>query len=138
MSKVICEREDLVAVADAIRSKTGETAGMALNEMPKAIGGISGGGGINTSDATATANDILNGKTAYVNGKKITGSIPTLSHEKPLIDISPSGLISSTHTISESGYIQAGEQTSQQKLATISEKTYTPTTKDQIIALCNT
>lgn len=43
MSKVLCEREDLVAIADAIRGKTGETAEMGLAAMPGKIAGISGG-----------------------------------------------------------------------------------------------
>ncbi len=57
-----------------VASAIGLTAGKLLKGQT--VLGITGTGetGIDTSDATATAADISSGKTAYVNGSKITGT----------------------------------------------------------------
>ena len=71
-SKMYCTGDKLgdATAADVVSGKTfTSAAGL------KVTGTHVCSGGIDTSDATATADDIVDGKTAYVNGQKVTGSV---------------------------------------------------------------
>ena len=75
----------LTDVADAIRAKKGTTGTINPQDFSDEIASISTG--TDTSDATATAADILKDKTAYVATGKVSGTIETYNGETE--DVAP-------------------------------------------------
>lgn len=111
MSKKLYEESDVKAVADAIRAKNGSTGTYKLSEMAAAISEITTDSGIDTSDATATADDILLGASAYVNGEKIEGRIqivPNTNIYKPYS--TDNSLVYAKRYFSSAWYIPANEE----------------------------
>ena len=119
--------------------------------------------GIDTSDATATVSDVLNGKTFYANGIKVTGNIPTKTESNltssgatvtvpagyypsqvsksvttstqatPSISVNSAGKITASATQS-AGYVSSGTKSATKQLTTQAAQTITPGTSNKTIA----
>lgn len=74
MSKYLIEGSTLTGIADAIRSKSGSTDTIATTDMATQIAAIETG--VDTSNATITAMDVMSGKVAYGADGQVVGEAP--------------------------------------------------------------
>ena len=87
--------------------------------------------GIDTSNATATADDILLGKVAYGANGKLTGTIPSVNIGVPSISVNASGLITATTTQS-GGYVPSGTKSATYQMNVSNAEIITPGTSQKI------
>ena len=126
MTKVAITKSLLDDLAASISAKTGETLPLTIAEMTDAVDDMPTP--IDTSDANATAADIRSGKSGYVNGSKVSGSLTS----RDSTSLSASG---DTVTVPAGIYdTQATKSVSSMTLPTATSNTATGTNKATIAA----
>ena len=159
--KILCDRQDIVFIADAVRNKTGSSQELTLGDIAASIDGIETGVELPTLSNEGSASDLLSGKQLIDgDGNIVTGTIATktasnLTASGATVTV-PAGYYASQATKSVgtatqatpsitvnasglitatatqiAGYVSAGTKTATKQLTTQAAKTITPTKSSQ-------
>lgn len=133
---IICEREDLVDIANTIRSHTGKTDGITLGNMPSEINEAIKSKEPELQEKTispSTSSQTVTPDTGYDGlSQVIVDAMPVVEQASPIITVSNSGLINVSLSQHE-GYVLGGDKKAQKQLRTQEEQTIIPNTSDIII-----
>ena len=160
--KIICNKSELVDVADAVRSKLGVTNTYHISELSTAIESIPTGTQLPTLTNPGSTSDLLSGKELIdQDGNVVTGNIPTKTSSDLIssgatvtvptgyyassasksvstaTQATPSISVSSSGLITASatqsaGYVSSGTKIQQKQLTTQAAKTVTPARSDVV------
>lgn len=141
MGQLLIDEQKIINIAEAVREKTGTTDTLTLDEMAPAIKSIKVAADeeentsttVDTADATATADQLLKDRTAYVNGEKITGTLSNIELVAPILTFNQStGVVTATSTQTDQGFLVPTTKTNTLTIPTVAGKTVTPSTSSQI------
>ena len=89
--KVLCEKSDLVAIADAVREATGSTENYNVSELSAAtVEAISAGGSSGSVETCTVTGVELEGTVTYSDGKQIVTDAESLYYGTPISVAKPS------------------------------------------------
>lgn len=132
MAKYSIEDTTLTNIADAIRTKTGNSDSIMVQDMASEIAGIKGEPTLQTKTVTpSTSSQTITPDSGYGGLSQVTvNAMPTATQATPSITVSSGGLITAKATQS-AGYVASGTKQSTKQLTTQAAKTITPSTSSQ-------
>lgn len=134
--KILCDKQDLIDIADSVRAKTNTTKEFYVSELSAAIDGITGMSGVTErdSDDLVVSEDTITVPSGYYPNEASKTILPAILKE-PKITCDSDGKVTATSSAFASGYLsQKASRAGTLQLPTVGPIAVTPASKSQILA----